>query len=110
VCVNTSFCGFLSCDFVGGVSCDFAQCFGCVLIGVFVGDVCVKFCNSSTINNAPVAKSGHLLFSRPLNSHDDMTWALALAVSHSMRLPSSGAGAVMLPHSDRAKPFLSTPY
>jgi hypothetical protein len=26
-----------------------------------------------------------------------VTWALALAVSHSMQLPSPGAGAVMLP-------------
>ncbi len=56
------------------------------------------------------AKNGHLMFSHPQNSHDDMTWALALAVSRSMQAPSSGAGAMMLPHSEKNKPFLSTPH
>jgi phage FluMu gp28-like protein len=44
------------------------------------------------------AKNGHLQFSHPQNSHDDMTWALALAVARGMQLPPAGAGAVMLPH------------
>jgi phage FluMu gp28-like protein len=43
-------------------------------------------------------KSGHLLFSHPENSHDDMLWALALALHASQTAPPPGTGAVMLPH------------
>jgi len=39
-----------------------------------------------------------------------MTWALALAVSRSKQVHPSGEGAVMLPHSDKAKPLSSTPF
>jgi hypothetical protein len=42
------------------------------------------------------AKSGHLQFSHPENSHDDMLWALALAVTMSMQAPVPIVGAVML--------------
>jgi hypothetical protein len=55
-------------------------------------------------------KNGHLQFSHPQNSHDDITWAIALAVAHSMQMPPAGTGAVMLPHSEKAKPFSSTPF
>jgi hypothetical protein len=34
-----------------------------------------------------------------------MTWALTLVVFHSVQLPSLGAGAVMLPHSEKIKRF-----
>jgi hypothetical protein len=49
-------------------------------------------------------------FSHPQNSHDNMTWALAFGVSRSIQVPSSGEGAVMLPHADKAKPLSSTPF
>jgi len=116
LCVNAGFCGFLSCDFVAGVSCDFCLCFGWVLIGVLLAGVCVNFVSSSTSNNVPVAKNVHLLFSRPLSSHDDMTWALALAVAHCMQMPSPGVGAAMLPPSEKipplekVKPLSSAPF
>jgi hypothetical protein len=55
-------------------------------------------------------KNGHLQFSHPQNSHDDMTWTLAIAVAHSMQMPSSGTGAVMLPRLERVNPFSSPPF
>src|SRR5208337_5531009 len=67
-----------------------------------------QLCQQLNEQQYTYAKNGHLLFSHPQNSHDDMTWALALAVSWSMQMPSSGAGAVMLPHSDKNKPRYST--
>jgi hypothetical protein len=102
------FSGFLSCDFAGGVSCDFAQCFGCVLIGVLLADICLKFCQQLNNQHTHVAKNEHLQFSHPQNSHDDITGALALAVAHSMQTPPPGVGAAMLSHSEKAKPLYST--
>ncbi len=69
-----------------------------------------RLCQQLNEQQYTYAKNGHLMFSHPQNSHDDMTWALALAVSRSMQAPSSGAGAMMLPHSEKNKPFLSTPH
>src|SRR5208337_3176800 len=64
-----------------------------------------QLCQQLNEQQYTYAKNGHLLFSHPQNSHDDMTWALALAVSRSVQMPPTGTGAVMLPHSDRTKPF-----
>jgi hypothetical protein len=69
-----------------------------------------QLCQQLNEQQYTYAKNGHLQFSHPQNSHDDMTWALALAVSRSMRVPSSGAGAAMLPHSEKVKPMSSTPF
>jgi hypothetical protein len=52
----------------------------------------------------------------PQNSHDGMTWALALAVAHCMQMPSQGVGAAMLPPSEKipplekVKPLSSSPF
>lgn len=43
-------------------------------------------------------KSGHLQFTHPSNSHDDMLWSLALAVYASTQTPPPGKGVVILEH------------
>jgi phage FluMu gp28-like protein len=67
-----------------------------------------QLCQQLNEQQYTYAKNGHLQFSHPQNSHDDMTWALALAVARCMQTPPPGVGAVMLPHSDKAKPWYST--
>ena len=57
-----------------------------------------QLCQQLNEQQYAYAKSGHLQFSHPENSHDDMLWALALAVASSMQTPPPGKGAVMLPH------------
>ena len=57
-----------------------------------------RLCQQLNEQQYTYAKNGHLQFSHPQNSHDDMTWALALAVARCMQLPPAGVGAVMLPH------------
>jgi hypothetical protein len=52
------------------------------------------------------AKNGYLLFSHSQNVHDDMIWALALAIAQS-EVPTD-IGVAMLLHSDKAKPLSST--
>jgi phage FluMu gp28-like protein len=69
-----------------------------------------QLCQQLNEQQYTYAKNGHLLFSHPQNSHDDMTWALALAVARSMQMPSPGTGAAMLPHSERIKPRSSSPF
>jgi hypothetical protein len=75
-----------------------------------------QLCQQLNEQQYSYAKNGHLLFSHPLNSHDDMTWALALAVAHCMQMPSQGVGAAMLPPSEKLpplekfKPLSSSPF
>jgi len=57
-----------------------------------------QLCQQINEQQYEYSKSGHLQFSHPENSHDDMLWALALAVTTSMQAPPPGKGAVMLPH------------
>jgi phage FluMu gp28-like protein len=54
-----------------------------------------QLCQQINEQQHEYSKSGHLQFSHPENSHDDMLWALALAVTTSMRAPLPGRGAVM---------------
>ncbi len=69
-----------------------------------------QLCQQLNEQQYTYAKNGHLQFSHPQNSHDDMTWALALAVAHCMQTSPSGVGAAMLPHSEKVKPLSSTPF
>jgi phage FluMu gp28-like protein len=75
-----------------------------------------QLCQQLNEQQYSYAKNGHLLFSHPINSHDDMTWALALAVAHCMQMPSQGVGAAMLPPSEKipplekVKPLSSAPF
>jgi phage FluMu gp28-like protein len=57
-----------------------------------------QLCQQINEQQYAYSKSGHLQFSHPENSHDDMLWALALAVATSMQAPPPGKGAVMLSH------------
>ncbi len=57
-----------------------------------------QLCQQINEQQYAYSKSGHLQFSHPENSHDDMLWALALAVTTSMQAPPPGKGAVMLSH------------
>ena len=50
------------------------------------------------IEKYELMKTGHLRFSHPEGSHDDVFWSLALAVYASVQAPLPGKGAVMLPH------------
>lgn len=54
-----------------------------------------QLCQQINEQQHEYSKSGHLQFSHPENSHDDMLWALALAVTASMQAPPPGRGAVM---------------
>lgn len=45
-----------------------------------------------------LAKTGHIKFSHPENSHDDVFWATALAVYASCQAPAPGVGAALIPH------------
>jgi phage FluMu gp28-like protein len=54
-----------------------------------------QLCQQINEQQHEYSKSGHLQFSHPENSHDDMLWALALAVTASMQVPLPGRGAVM---------------
>ncbi len=56
-----------------------------------------RLCQQLNEQQYTYSKSGHLQFSHPQNSHDDMTWALTLAVARCMQTAPSGVGAV-LPH------------
>jgi phage FluMu gp28-like protein len=54
-----------------------------------------QLCQQINEQQHAYSKSGHLQFSHPEMSHDDMLWALALAVTASMQTPPPGRGAVM---------------
>jgi hypothetical protein len=54
-----------------------------------------QLCQQLNEQQYTYAKNGHLQFSHPQNCHDDMTWAIALAVARSMQAPPPGIGAVL---------------
>jgi phage FluMu gp28-like protein len=49
-----------------------------------------QLCQQINEQQYEYSKSGHLQFKHPENSHDDMLWALALAVTTSMQAPLPG--------------------
>jgi phage FluMu gp28-like protein len=57
-----------------------------------------QLCEQINEQQYAYSKSGHLQFSHPENSHDDMLWSLALGVYTGTQAPPPGKGAVMLPH------------
>jgi len=57
-----------------------------------------QLCEQINEQRYEYGKSGHLQFSHPERSHDDMLWALALAVYSCQMTAFPGTGAVMLPH------------
>jgi phage FluMu gp28-like protein len=58
----------------------------------------IDLCSELNVEKYELAKTGHLKFSHPEGSHDDVFWATALAVYASVQAPLPGKGAVMLPH------------
>lgn len=70
----------------------------------FVGEVCVKFCNSSTINDTPVAKKDTYSssFTKQPRRHDICA---DFRLARCVQMPFSGVGAVMLPYSNKDRPF-----
>ncbi len=50
------------------------------------------------IEKYELLKTGHLRFSHPEGSHDDVFWSLALAVYASVQAPLPGRGARFMPH------------
>ena len=67
-----------------------------------------QLCQQLNEQQYTYAKNGHLLFSHPQNSHDDMTWALSLAVTCSTKMPPTGVGAIMLAHQEKAESLQKT--
>lgn len=59
-----------------------------------------ELCEQINEQQYSYSKIGHLQFSHPENSHDDMLWSLALAVYAAMQTPPGGRGAIMLSHSE----------
>jgi phage FluMu gp28-like protein len=57
-----------------------------------------QLCEQINEQRYEYSKSGHLQFSHPQNSHDDMLWALSLSCFASTQVPPSGKAAIMLPH------------
>jgi len=58
----------------------------------------IDLCAELNIEKYDLMKTGHLRFSHPEGSHDDVFWATALAVYGAVQAPMPGTGAVMLPH------------
>ena len=56
------------------------------------------FLNELNVEQFEITKDGHFKFSHPQGTHDDLFWALALAVYASVQTPLPGKGAAMLPH------------
>jgi len=50
------------------------------------------------IEKYELMRTGHIRFSHPEGSHDDVFWATALAVYASVKAPLPGVGAAILPH------------
>jgi len=50
------------------------------------------------IEKYELLKTGHIRFSHPEGSHDDVFWATALSVYASVKAPLPGVGAAILPH------------
>ena len=58
----------------------------------------IDLCSELNVEKYELMKTGHIKFSHPEGSHDDVLWATALAVYASVQAPLPGKGAVMLPH------------
>jgi len=58
----------------------------------------IDLCTELNIEKFELMKTGHLRFSHPEGSHDDIFWATALAVYGAVQAPLPGKGAVILPH------------
>jgi phage FluMu gp28-like protein len=54
-----------------------------------------QLCEQINEQQYAYSKSGHLQFSHPENSHDDMLWSLALGVYTGTQAPPPGKGAIM---------------
>jgi phage FluMu gp28-like protein len=58
----------------------------------------IDLCSELNVEKYELMKTGHIRFSHPEGSHDDIFWATALAVYASVQAPMPGKGAVILPH------------
>jgi phage FluMu gp28-like protein len=58
----------------------------------------VELTSELNIEKYELLKTGHLRFSHPDGSHDDVFWSLALAVYASVQAPLPGKGVAFLPH------------
>jgi hypothetical protein len=58
----------------------------------------IDLCAELNIEKYELMKTGHIRFSHPEGSHDDIFWAVALAVYASVQAPMPGTGAFMVPH------------
>jgi len=58
----------------------------------------IDLCSELNIEKYELMKTGHIRFSHPEGSHDDMFWATALAVYAAVQAPLPGKGAIILPH------------
>jgi len=58
----------------------------------------IDLCAELNIEKYELMKTGHIRFSHPEGSHDDVFWATALAVYGAVQAPLPGKGAVILPH------------
>ena len=59
----------------------------------------IDLCAELNVEKYELMKTGHIRFSHPEgSSHDDVFWAVALAVYASVQAPMPGTGAFMVPH------------
>ena len=58
----------------------------------------IDLCSELNVEKFELMKTGHIKFSHPEGSHDDVLWATALAVYASVQAPLPGRGAMILPH------------
>jgi len=58
----------------------------------------IDLCSELNVEKYELMKTGHIKFSHPEGSHDDVFWSSALACFASVQAPLPGKGAVMLPH------------
>jgi phage FluMu gp28-like protein len=58
----------------------------------------IDLCAELNIEKYELMKTGHIRFSHPEGSHDDIFWATALAVYAAVQSPLPGRGVVLLPH------------
>jgi len=55
-------------------------------------------CSELNVERFELMKTGHIKFSHPEGSHDDVFWSFCLAVYAAVQAPLPGRGAVILPH------------
>ncbi|MEM4733954.1 MAG: hypothetical protein QXD70_05455, partial [Candidatus Bathyarchaeia archaeon] len=58
----------------------------------------VDLCAELNVEKFELMKTGHVRFSHPEGSRDDVFWATALAAYAAVQAPISGVGAALLPH------------